>query len=155
MNDGLEDDEVTSPKQKKRTSHRPGIGPSTTRQAAIKHTGSPEAKSVPRSKIASPLPAIPASTSKNRAALDTALTHVPNVMDEQKLPDLVLEHEDPDTSQATGAISTEEEMDAVAALLSLGEVRDDTLDDDDNAELMPIGGQNVAVDAAPEAIHLD
>ena len=65
------------------------------------------------------------------------------------------EYEDPDTSQATGAISTEEEMDAAAALLSLGEVRDDTLDGYDNAELMPIGGQNVAVDAAPEPIHLD
>ena len=76
-------------------------------------------------------------------------------MDEQKLPDLVLEHEDLHTSQAVGAISTEEEMDAAAALLSLGEVRDDTLDDDDNAELMPIGGQNVAVDAAPGPIRLD
>ena len=75
-------------------------------------------------------------------------------MDEQKLPDLVLEHEDPDTSQVTGAISTEEEMDAAAALLSLSELWDDTLDGDDNAELMPIGGQNV-VDAAPEPIRLD
>ena len=46
-------------------------------------------------------------------------------------------------------------MDAAAALLSLGEIRDDTLEDDDNAELMPIGGQNVAVDAAPEPICLD
>ena len=75
-------------------------------------------------------------------------------MDEQ-LPDLVLEQDNPNTSQATGAISTEEEMDAAAALLSLGEVRDDTLDDDENAELMPIGGQNMAVDAAPEPIRLD
>ena len=155
LNDGLEDDEVTSPKRKKRTSHRPGSGPSATRQAASKHTGSPEPTSVLRSRIASPLPAVPASTSKNRAALDTALTGIPNVMDEEKLPDLVLEHEDPDTSQATVAISTEEEMDAAAALLSLGEVRNDTLDGDDNAELMPIGGQNVAVDTAPEPIRLD
>ena len=29
------------------------------------------------------------------------------------------------------------------------------MDGDDNAELMPIGGQNVAVDAAPEPIRLD
>ena len=65
------------------------------------------------------------------------------------------EYEDPDTSQAAWAISTEEEMDAAAVLLSLGEVRDDTLDGDDYAELMPIAGQNVAVDAAPEPIHLD
>ena len=68
----------------------------------------------------------------------------------------MLEQEDPDTSHATGAISTEEEKDAAAALLSLGEVRDDMLDDDnDNAELMPIEGQNVPVDIAPEPIHLD
>ena len=67
----------------------------------------------------------------------------------------MLEHDNPNTSQATGAISTEEEMDAAAALLSLGEIRDNTLEDDDNAELMPIGGQNMAVDAAPEPIHLD
>ena len=155
LNDGLEDDEVSSPKRKKRTTYRPGSGPSATCQAARKHTGSPEPKSVPRSRIASPLPAIPALTSKNRAVPDTALTGVPNVMDEQKLPDLVLEHKHPDTSQAMGAISTEEEMDAAAALLSLGEVQDDTLDGDYNAELMPIGGQNVAVDAAPEPIRLD
>ena len=46
-------------------------------------------------------------------------------------------------------------MDAAAALLSLGKVQDGTLDGEDNAELMPIGGQNVAVDAAPEPIRLD
>ena len=41
-------------------------------------------------------------------------------------------------------------------LLSLGEVRDDTLDDDDdNAMLMPIGGPNPVVDVAPEPIRLD
>ena len=67
----------------------------------------------------------------------------------------MLEHDDLNNSQATGAISTEEEMDAAAALLSLGEIRDDTLEDDKNAELMPIGGRNVAVDAAPEPIRLD
>ena len=67
----------------------------------------------------------------------------------------MLEHNNLNTSQATGAISTEEEMDAAAALLSLGEIRDDTLEDDNNAELMPIGGRNVAVDAAPEPIRLD
>ena len=89
-------------------------------------------------------------------APDTDLTGVPSIIDNQILPDLVLDREDPDTSQATGAISTEEEMDAAAALLSLGEVRDDTLDGgDDNAELMPIGGQNMPVDAAPEPICLD
>ena len=38
------------------------------------------------------------------------------------------------------AVSTEEEIDAAEALLSLGEVRDNTIDDDENATLMPIGG---------------
>ena len=154
MNDGLEDDEVFSPKRKKRTTYRPGSGPSTTRQAASKQTVSPESKSALKSRITGTLPAVPASTSTSSSIVvpDPALT---GVLDEQQLPDLVLEHDDPNTSQATGAISTEEEMDAVAALLSLGEIRDDTLEDDDNAELMPIGGRNVTVDAAPEPIRLD
>ena len=154
LNDGLEDDEVSSPKRKKRTTYRPGSGPSATRQSASKHTVSHESKSALKSKTTGTLPAIPASTFTVSSIIvpDHALT---GVLDEQKLPDLVLEHDDPNTSQATGAISTEEEMDAVAALLSLGEIRDDTLEDDDNAELMPIGGRNVAVDAAPEPIRLD
>ena len=154
MNDGLEDDEVSSPKRKKKTTYRPGSGPSATHQAASKHTVSPESKSALKSKTMGTLPAVPtsASTSSSIIVPDHALT---GVLDEQKLPDLVLEHDDPNISQATGAISTEEEMDAVAALLSLGEIRDDTLEDDNNAELMPIGGRNVAVDAAPEPIRLD
>ena len=65
----------------------------------------------------------------------------------------MLEHDEPDTTQA---VSTEEEMDAVAALLSLGEVGNETLDDNnENAELMPIGGQNVPLDVAPQPIRLD
>ena len=67
----------------------------------------------------------------------------------------MLEHNEPNTSQTMGAISTEEKMDAVTALLSLGEIRDDTIEGEDNAELMPIGGRNVAVDVAPEPIRLD
>ena len=67
----------------------------------------------------------------------------------------MLEHDEPNTSQTTGAISTEEEMDAATALLCLGEIRDDTIEGEDNAELMPIGGRNVTVDAAPEPICLD
>ena len=47
-------------------------------------------------------------------------------------------------------------MDAVAALLSLGEMGNDTLDDNnENAELMPIGGQNVSSDIALQPIRLD
>ena len=68
----------------------------------------------------------------------------------------MLAHDDPNVSQATGAVSTEEEIDAAETLLSLGEVRDDTLNnDDENAVLMPIGGPNVTVDVAPEPIRLD
>ena len=56
----------------------------------------------------------------------------------------------------TQAVSTEEEMDAAAALLSLGEMGNDTLDNNnENAELMPIGGQNVPLDIAPQLIRLD
>ena len=62
----------------------------------------------------------------------------------------MLEHEEPDTTQA---VSTEEEMDAARALFSLGEVGNETLDDNnENAELMPIGGQNVPLDIAPQPI---
>ena len=65
----------------------------------------------------------------------------------------MLEHEEPDMTQA---VSTEEEMDAAAALLSFGEVRNETLDNNnENAELMPIGGQNVPLDIAPQPIRLD
>ena len=83
------------------------------------------------------------------------VTGIPATTDDQ-LPDLVLAHDDPDVSQATGAVSTEEEIDAAETLLSLGEVRDDTLDndnDDENAALMPIGGPNAIVDVAPEPIR--
>ena len=154
LNDGLEEYEVSSPKRKRKTTYRPGSGPSATRQAASKHTVSPESKTALKSKTAGTLPAVPVSTStfSNIAVPEHALTGIP---DEQKLPDLVLEHNEPNTSQTTGAISTEEEMDAATALLSLGEIRDDTTEGEDNAELMPIGGRNVAVDAAPETIRLD
>ena len=47
-------------------------------------------------------------------------------------------------------------MDAVAALLSLGKMGNDTLDDNnENAELMPIGGHNVPLDVVPQPILLD
>ena len=154
LNDGLEDDEVSSPKRKNRTTCRPHSGPSATLQAARKHTASPEPKAMPKIRKTTTLPAVPSSTAKR--APDTDLTGVPSVADDQILPDLVLKQEDPDISEAAGTISTEEEMDAAAALLSLGEVRDDTLDDDNNnAELRPLGGQNVPMDVAPEPIHLD
>ena len=52
-------------------------------------------------------------------------------------------------------MSTEEEMDALDALLSLGDVREDTLNDDDNAQLMPVGAPSNIVDMAPVPVRLD
>ena len=55
-------------------------------------------------------------------------------------------------------VSTEEDLKAASTLLSLGDTHDDTLDDDDeNAQLMPIGGINVILpeDIAPELLRLD
>ena len=167
LNDGLEEDELSSPRRKKKPTYRPGSGPSATRQAASKHTISPEAKTTDKEKPKAALPAVPSlpavqtlpvvpGTSQGKSdQSNKPLTGVPATTDDQ-LPDLVLAHDDPDVSQATGAVSTEEEIDAAETLLSLGEVRDDTLDhDDENAVLMPIGGPNVTVDVAPEPIRLD
>ena len=62
----------------------------------------------------------------------------------------------PEATHGADTTSTEEELDAAATLLSLGTIRDDTLEEDtENAELMPIGGQNAPVDAAPEPLRLD
>ena len=46
-------------------------------------------------------------------------------------------------------------LDAIDALLSLGEVRDNTLEDDDNAELMLVGAPTNIIDAAPVPVRLD
>ena len=151
LNDGLEDDEVSSPKCRRRTTHRPCSGPSATRQAAHKHTASPESQGVTLTGASCTLPAVPPPASKTTSSDE--LTGVPNKTDDHILPDLVLEQEDPDTTQAA---SMEEEMDVAAALLSLGEIRDNILDyNNKNAELMPIRGPNVPVDIAPQAICLD
>ena len=62
----------------------------------------------------------------------------------------------PEITQGADTTGTEEELDAAATFLSLGTIRDDTLDDDtENAELMLIGSQNAPIDAAPEPICLD
>ena len=62
---------------------------------------------------------------------------------------------EPDTSKTADPVSTEEEMDAIDALLSLGDVHEDTLDEDDNAQLMPVGAPTNIVDAAPVPVRLD
>ena len=151
LNDGLEDNKVSSPKHRHKTTYRPCSGPSSTRQATRKYTASPELQGIKKTGANSTLPAVPPSVSKTTPSDE--LTGIPDKTDDQILPDLVLEHEDPDTTQA---VSTEEEMDVAAALLSLGEMGNDTLDDNnENAELMPIGGQNVPLEIAPQPIQLD
>ena len=151
LNAGFEDDEVSSPKHKRRTMYRPCSGLSATRQTAQKHTASSESKVVPKAGKTTALPAIPSSTVKT--TLQDDLTGVPGTIDYQILPDLVLQQDDPDTTQA---VSTEEQMDAAMALLSHGDIWDEMLDEDnENAELMPIGGQNVPVDIVPQPIRLD
>ena len=81
---------------------------------------------------------------------------------DEKLPDLVVNQNEPatiqpenvqQTSLAANTTSTEEELKAASMLLSLGDTRDDTLDEDDeNAQLMPIGGVNIPVDIAPQPL---
>ena len=67
------------------------------------------------------------------------------VSTDQTLPDLVLEQGGTSYQEAppgTDTTGTEEDLDTAATLLSLGTIRDDTLDEDtENSELMPIGGQ--------------
>ena len=151
LNDGLEDNEVSSPKCRHKATYRPCSGPSSTRQAARKYTTSSESQGVKRTGSNITLPAVPPSASSSKPSDE--LTGIPSKIDDQTLPDLVLEHEDPD---ATQGVSTEEEMDAVAALLSLGEMGNDIPDDNnENAELMPIGGQNAPLDITPQPIRLD
>ena len=60
-----------------------------------------------------------------------------------------------DIVKTVDLVSTEEELEVADALLSLGEVWDDTLDEDDNAQLMPVGVPSNIVDAAPVQVRLD
>ena len=56
------------------------------------------------------------------------------------------------------AQSTEDELDAVDALLSLQQPRDNSIvqSGDDNSQLMPIGGgENIPEDIAPQPLLLD
>ena len=144
-----------SPKCRRKGTHRPGSRPSATRQAAHKrkHATQTDATTSPKTKSMSTLPTVPSPKKTN-----DRLSSVPN---EQTLPDLVLKEKEkemthPETAQGANTTDTEEELDATATLLSLGTIRDDTLDDDtENAELMPISGQSVPIDVAPEPIRLD
>ena len=160
LNDGYENDFETSLKKRKRITHRPKSAPSATRVAAQKHTVSPEAKNAnKRPSTASPpaLSAVP-STSKVKNVIATDLTGVPTGQIAETLLDLVQNNEPVNVQLSptiADAVSTEEELDAIDALLSLSEVRDNTLEDDDNADLMPVGLPTNIVDAAPVPVKLD
>ena len=108
--------------------------------------------------MSSTLSAIPFALTANNLTVPS-LTGVPTPLDPNNLPDLVVNREasnpEPDTSKTADPVSTEEEMDAIDALLSLGDVHEDTLNEDDNAQLMPIGAPSNIVDVAPVLVRLD
>ena len=103
----------------------------------------------------------------------TATKLIAQDLNTESLPDLVLDdtavsvHVAPDTASSSQAKATETfnveplstdneaEMDVVDALLSLSSVWDDGKDPTlENEQLMPIGGANLPVDAAPVPIEL-
>ena len=180
LNDGLEEDMPDIPKWRKKNSHRPQGKPSATRQVANKYTNPTEPKPSSSTKDSSELQAVPPplpkktndelpgvptnQTPSEQQAVPPPPPVKPNdelsgVSTEQILPDLVLEQggtsyqEAPPGANTTG---TEEDLDAATTLLSLGTIRDDTLDEDtENSELMPIGSQDAPIDAVPQPIRLD
>ena len=161
LNDGFDNDSEISPRKRKRPTHRLRSAPSATRVATQKQTTSPEAQIVnkrPLKPSTSALSAIP-STSKATNIATPILTGVPTPQNADTLPDLVLNREtlNPELPSVTGVDpgSTEKELDAIDALLSLGEVCDNTLEDDDNAELMLVGAPTNIIDAAPVPVRLD
>ena len=106
----------------------------------------------------STLSAIPSTLTANKLTVPD-LTGILTPLDTNNLQDLVVNHEvsnpELDTSKTVDTVSTEEELDAIDALLSLGNVRDDTLNKDDNAQLMPVGAPTNIIDAAPVPVRLD
>ena len=127
----------------------------------LKKTVLPEAKDTDKRSLkplSSTLSAIPSTSTTNNLAVPD-LTGILTPFNTNNLPDLVVNCEasnpEPDTSQTADPVSTEEEMDTIDALLSLGDVHEDTLDEDDNAQLMPVGARTNIVDAAPVPVRLD
>ena len=117
LNDGLDENTPISIKRQKKNTYRPHSGQSATRQAAAQHqTVSKESHTAIVLPAVPLLPAAPAKT--ERAELS-------GVPDEQRLPDLVIDHDDnpeyPTTTQEAEAVSTEEELEVANTLLSLVE----------------------------------
>ena len=102
-------------------------------------------------------PAVTLSAIPSASGDREILTGIP--IEDEKLPDLVVNQNAPGTAASknideseitANTVSTEEELEAASILLSLGDTCDDTLEDDDeNAQLMPIGGVNIPEDIAP------
>ena len=107
-------------------------------------------------------------------SVDVAIPPVSTLPADDKLPDLVRSSQTEtdnyslvlDTVPPVGDLppdnifdggTTEEELDAVDALLSLSTVRDNAIENslDDNSSLMPIGGNSVYQDVNLVTVHLD
>ena len=77
------------------------------------------------------------------------------------LPDLVVNRDaDIYDDEVTNTVAIdpgniEGDLEAADILLSLSDARNDTLDDDDNSQLMPVGIPSNVVDAAPVPLQLD
>ena len=67
---------------------------------------------------------------------------------------MVVNHET-DTTKTVDTVTTEEELEAVDTLLSLGEVLDTMPEDDDNSQLMPVGAPTNVIDVAPVPVRLE
>ena len=128
LNDGYEDETPDNPKRRCKDMYRPQSGPSANCLAAHKQMSSPESVAVEEEAPAATLSAIP-STSGDRETL----TGVP--IEDQKLPDLVVNQNVPGTAASknveeseitVNTVSTEEDLEAASKLLNLGDTHDDT-----------------------------
>ena len=139
LNDGYDNEDSTPAKKHTKELFRPRSAPSATRLSAHKRMNSPETMK------ASELPAVP-STSDATPLSGVAMT-------DNTLPDLVMNP--PSDLNAPMATNTLEDLEAASTLLSFGDTLEETLDDNDNALLMPIGGSNNPEDVALQPLRLD
>ena len=102
---------------------------------------SPESVIVEEEAPAATVSAVPSTSGDGET-----LTGIP--IEDQKLPDLVVNQNAPGTAASknveefeitANTVSTEEELEAASTLLSLGDTHDGTLEDnDENTQLMPV-----------------
>ena len=133
LNDGLEEEPATNSKKRKQITHRPRSAPLATRVTTQKNTALPEAKDTDKRSLipsSSTLSAVPSTSTTNNSSVPD-LTGILTPLDTNNLPDLIVNRKasdpEPDTSKTADPVSTEEEMDTIDALLSLGDVCEDTL----------------------------